>query len=233
VVENTLVGGLGNDIYVVDAATDTITENPNEGTDTILSSVTIAALAANVENLTLTGATAINGIGNVLDNVISGNSANNSLTGGAGNDWLRGGSGTDTLFGNDGSDTFAFSRGDGVDAISNLDASALTTDRVLFDNVGGAIAKTDLWFGRATNDLVISILGTTQTINLTNWYTDATAQLDQVVAGTGSVLNRSSVDQLVNAMAGFTTAAGIANATVTPAAIPTTVQTAINSAWVG
>jgi 2-keto-3-deoxy-6-phosphogluconate aldolase len=48
-----------------------------------------------------------------------------------------------------------------------------------------------------------------------NWYIDASAQLDQVAAGSGSVLNRSSIDQLVNAMARFTTAAGIANNTVT------------------
>ena len=43
-------------------------------------------LGANVENLTLTGTTAINGTGNVLDNVLTGNSAANVLTGGAGND---------------------------------------------------------------------------------------------------------------------------------------------------
>ncbi|MFN9402809.1 MAG: furin, partial [Dolichospermum sp.] len=58
---DTLIGGLGNDIYVVDSTTDTITENVNAGTDTIQSSVTYTILAANVENLTLTGTAAING----------------------------------------------------------------------------------------------------------------------------------------------------------------------------
>ena len=51
-------------------------------------------LGANVENLTLTGTTAINGTGNALDNVLTGNSANNTLTGGDGNDTLDGGAGT-------------------------------------------------------------------------------------------------------------------------------------------
>ncbi|MCW9681151.1 calcium-binding protein, partial [Dolichospermum planctonicum UHCC 0167] len=37
---DTLIGGLGNDTYIVDSTTDTITENANEGTDTIQSSVT-------------------------------------------------------------------------------------------------------------------------------------------------------------------------------------------------
>ncbi|WP_051347652.1 lectin-like protein, partial [Dolichospermum circinale] len=52
---DTLNGGTGNDIYVVDSTTDTITENANEGTDTIQSSVNYSiALLTNVENLTLT-----------------------------------------------------------------------------------------------------------------------------------------------------------------------------------
>ncbi|WP_268904656.1 lectin-like protein, partial [Dolichospermum planctonicum] len=80
-----LIGGKGNDIYIVDSTTDTITENVNEGTDTIRSSVTLT-LATNVENLTLTGTAAINGTGNALNNVITGNSANNILDGGLGND---------------------------------------------------------------------------------------------------------------------------------------------------
>ncbi len=80
-----MTGGAGNDTYVVDNVGDTVTENLNEGTDLLQSAVTYT-LAANVENLTLTGTTAINGTGNTLDNVLTGNSAANILTGGAGND---------------------------------------------------------------------------------------------------------------------------------------------------
>ncbi|MDB9473466.1 VWD domain-containing protein [Dolichospermum circinale CS-537/03] len=106
---DTLIGGLGDDIYVVDSATDTITELANGGTDTIQSSVTytIAALA-NVENLTLTGAAAINGAGNTGNNVITGNTGNNILNGGAGNDILTGGVGKDTLTGGLGVDRFDY-----------------------------------------------------------------------------------------------------------------------------
>lgn len=78
-------GGGGDDIYVVDNAGDTVTENANEGIDAVQSSLTYT-LGANVESLTLTGTTAINGTGNALDNVLTGNSAANVLTGGAGND---------------------------------------------------------------------------------------------------------------------------------------------------
>ncbi|MBE9208688.1 M10 family metallopeptidase C-terminal domain-containing protein [Nostoc sp. LEGE 06077] len=54
-------------------------------TDTLITSVT-ATLPTNVENLTLTGTAAINGTGNVGNNILTGNSGNNTLTGEDGND---------------------------------------------------------------------------------------------------------------------------------------------------
>jgi len=105
---DSLIGGLGNDIYQVDSITDVITENANEGTDTIQSSVTFSLAAfPNIENLTLTGSSAINGTGNTANNSLTGNTANNTLNGGDGNDTLNGGSGNDTLIGGNGSD-FAY-----------------------------------------------------------------------------------------------------------------------------
>src|SRR4029450_1225183 len=53
---DTLAGGTGDDVYVVDVATDVITEAAGAGTDTVrtaLASYTLSA--ANVENLTFTG----------------------------------------------------------------------------------------------------------------------------------------------------------------------------------
>ncbi|MEZ2299339.1 calcium-binding protein [Variovorax sp. RCC_210] len=102
---DSMIGGAGNDTYVVDAAGDVVAEQANEGTDLVQSSVSYA-LAANVENLTLTGTSAINGTGNTLNNVLTGNSANNTLTGGGGNDTLDGLGGVDTLSGGAGDDTY-------------------------------------------------------------------------------------------------------------------------------
>ena len=73
------------------------------GTDTVRSSATYS-LGGNVENLTLTGTSAINATGNTLNNVLTGNSGANLLTGLGGNDTLNGGNGNDTLLGNVGND---------------------------------------------------------------------------------------------------------------------------------
>jgi Ca2+-binding RTX toxin-like protein len=105
---DTLIGGAGNDTYIVDTTTDAIIEEVNDGNDTVTSSVSFSLDAiANVENLSLTGATAINGIGNSLNNVITGNAAANNLSGDAGNDSLNGGVGIDTLVGGAGNDTLS------------------------------------------------------------------------------------------------------------------------------
>ena len=105
---DTLVGGTGNDImsggagddtYVVDNTGDVVNENPDQGIDTVQSSITYnLSWAPNVENLTLIeDSSAVNGTGNELDNIITGNSVANMLDGGSGNDELYGGDGADTL----------------------------------------------------------------------------------------------------------------------------------------
>ena len=99
-----LAGGTGDDTYKVNSTSDTVTEAANAGTNRVDSTAASYTLPANVENLTLTGAVAINGAGNGLDNVITGNGANNKLTGGAGNDTLNGGAGNDVLIGLAGAD---------------------------------------------------------------------------------------------------------------------------------
>ena len=95
---DTMAGGAGNDTYVVDNAADAITEAAAAGTDTVESNVSYV-LGAEVENLVLTGASAINGTGNTLANALTGNGAANRLDGGVGADTMTGGAGNDTYRG--------------------------------------------------------------------------------------------------------------------------------------
>ncbi|MBA4451251.1 calcium-binding protein, partial [Cylindrospermopsis raciborskii CS-506_D] len=72
----------GDDIIRVNSASVVIIELPNEGNDTVFSSINYnLASLPQIENLTLWGTEDINGIGNRRDNVITGNSGQNVLTG--------------------------------------------------------------------------------------------------------------------------------------------------------
>jgi Ca2+-binding RTX toxin-like protein len=135
-----LIGKLGDDVYFVDSANDLVIELPNEGIDTVNSSATVA-LAANVENLNLTGIVAINGTGNALNNIITGNSSNNILNGGAGADSLSGGAGNDVLDGSGDTtsiDTFTGGSGDDVYGIYN-------SATVIVENAGAVEGNDTVW----------------------------------------------------------------------------------------
>ncbi len=92
-----LIGGAGADVYIVDALTDTVSETSTVAgeIDRVESSVSWT-LGANIEQLVLTGNSAINGTGNTQANTLTGNAAANTLNGGAGTDTLIGGLGNDT-----------------------------------------------------------------------------------------------------------------------------------------
>ncbi|WP_273480250.1 calcium-binding protein [Rivihabitans pingtungensis] len=138
-----LYGGTGNDIYIIDRASWEsgsqnlfIGENKDEGIDTIKTEVSFsldykdvvavgepysfyAVYENNVENLTLTGTSNINGYGNNLNNYLYGNSGNNLLEGREGNDYLIGYGGSDTLLGGDGNDTLSINHSQPAGVILN------------------------------------------------------------------------------------------------------------------
>jgi Ca2+-binding RTX toxin-like protein len=200
---DTLVGGAGNDVYFVDVSTDVVTENAAEGTDTVNSAVTWT-LGTNLENLTLTGTTAINGTGNTLDNLLIGNSAANTLTGGTGADTLDGAAGNDTLVGGAGADSYRFGRGWGTDTVQENDATANVKDLVVLQ---GTVTQADVAFSQAGNNLEMLIGATGDKLVFTNWYLGSQYHAEEFRFTDGSVLTDSQAQGLVGAMAAFSATA--------------------------
>ncbi len=187
---------------MLDVATEVITENANEGNDSVEASVSLT-LATNMENLTLTGTAAINGTGNTLNNILTGNTATNSLTGAAGNDSLNGLAGVDTLSGGAGNDTYLLGRGYGSDTVIENDATVGNSDTAQF--LTGVTAN-QLWFVHpvASNNLEISIIGTTDKLVAKDWYLSTANHLEQFKTTDDTrLLTDSKVQNLVNAMAAF------------------------------
>ena len=163
---DSMVGGLGNDTYIVDNAADAITEAVGAGTDTVQSSVTYT-LAANLENLTLTGAAAINGTGNTANNVITGNAGDNVLDGGTGIDSLFGGLGNDTYIVDNAADAITEAVGAGTDTVI-VDAAVNYTLAADLENLtlrnAGALVGTgnnlgNSIIGNASANTLLGLLG--------------------------------------------------------------------------
>ena len=112
---DTMRGGAGDDTYVVDDSGDKIIESNGEGHDTVRSSVSFT-LGDNVENLVLTGAS-INGTGNALANVLTGNGATTFLMAVLGGDAMAGGDGDDTYVVDNAGDGVTENAGEGTDTV--------------------------------------------------------------------------------------------------------------------
>ena len=119
-----LIGGLGNDTYLIDHLQDTITEAATPG-EVDLAKISIATaggtytLADNVENGTLTNTVAFN---------LTGNGGSNTLTGNVAANTLDGGSGIDTLIGAGGNDTYVVD----VEGDTIIDSAGIDTVRAAF-----------------------------------------------------------------------------------------------------
>jgi Ca2+-binding RTX toxin-like protein len=201
---DTMIGGTGNDTYVVDNTGDVVRENANEGTDTVQSSVTYT-LSANVENLTLTGSSNINGTGNVLDNTIVGNSGVNTLTGNDGNDTLDGKAGNDTLAGGNGSDAYIFRRTDGKDTINETAGVAGDTDTVKMTD---GITETEPVIVKQNNDLYLFI-DSNNYIKVTNEFYQANYGVERLEVTDGYYVTRSDIENIVNTMSAINNNTGM------------------------
>jgi serralysin len=212
-----LIGGKGNDTYTVNNIGDRPVEQGAEGSDLVKTTLASYTLGAHVEKLSYSGAGNFSGTGNTL---------HNTITGGAGNDWLSGGTGNDVLTGGNGSDTYWYGRGGDNDTIYNGDSGG--ADRLQF---GSGIAEGDLWFGQNGSDLLVTLRGTggSDTVRVKGWYSDADNRLGKFQLSDGQVLAAAQVQQLVQAMADFSTSSG--SPTSLSGSEQQTVETVIAANW--
>ena len=235
-VADTLIGGAGNDTYVIQDAGDVALEAAGEGTDNVQIAATATlsshTLGDGIENLSQLGSTAFTGTGNALANVLTGGTGNDTLSGAAGNDTLIGGTGNDSLDGGDGVDTVSYAGtatavtvnlatgaatgGAGSDALANIEnviggSGNDTLTGGSGDNVIDGGAGNDSMIGGAGNDTYL--LNATTDIVVEN----ADEGIDTVVTGDAitSYTLGANVESLLSVRTGRllgTTFTGIGNA---------------------
>ena len=118
-VANTLQGGVGNDRYVVSAVGESIVEFADQGVDIVETALSAMTLAANIENLTYSGAGAFAGTGNASGNIITSGGGADTLSGRGGDDIISAGGGVDTVVMSGLQSDYAVNAGAGYHSISD------------------------------------------------------------------------------------------------------------------
>lgn len=138
--------------------------------------------------------------GNGMTGVTSFDAAGHLVAGNASDDMLQGGAGSDVLVGGAGNDTYQLTPGAGSDIILDNDGAKGNTDVAQF---GAGINADQLWFRHVGNNLEVSIIGTSDSFTIGNWYVGSQYRVERFQIGDGRQLLDSQVQSLVEAMAAF------------------------------
>jgi Ca2+-binding RTX toxin-like protein len=122
---------------------------------------------------------------------MTGTSVTDRMLAGAGDDVLQGGRGDDTLGGGAGSDVYLFSRGDGLDTVNEDDSTAGNVDTIRFDDT---VSVADVRVNREGFSLYLSMDGSTDRIEISNWFADGADTVEQVEFADGTVWNKADLE---------------------------------------
>jgi len=206
---DTITGSSGTNVISGGVGTDAL--DGGSGTDTANYSAAAGGITVDLSNSTASN----DGDGgtDTLSNFenVTGSSHNDTITGSSGNNVIDGGAAPDTLYGNGGTDTYIFGSGKGQDLIYNGVYTTNTAAGTL--NFGTGIADTQLWFDRVDdygqvsnsgNNLRIDIMGSTDSVTISNGYTgSAYGHLSNYTLTDSSLILDSQLSNLVSAMATF------------------------------
>lgn len=152
-------GGNGSDRYHVDSEFDQIIEVSDGSVNSVTTDVYRYKLVENTHNLMYLGNNDFIGIGNELDNNITGGEKADQLDGGAGNNILRGLGGNDIFYGGLGLDFY--DGGDGFDTVdyysssSGIRVDVLNPNNNTGDAAGDAFIFVEQWGLTAHNDIFV------------------------------------------------------------------------------
>lgn len=132
-----------------------VAELADQGVDTVRATVSYA-LPDNVEHLVLTGSAGHSGLGNLLDNGLTGNAGANVMDGGGGNDTLDGADQNDSLVGGLGFDSVL--GGQGNDTLRGGEQADTLLGGDGDDSINAG-KGTDIAWGGSGNDTLIGALG--------------------------------------------------------------------------
>lgn len=195
-----MYGGAGDDIYYVDNAADKVVEYAEDvqvrsfvpitdgetGIDTVITTLSIYALSANVENVEYTGG---------ANARLTGNELANTLTSQGGDDTLDGGAGADTMIGGAGSDTYIVDNaGDAVVEEGEMEALFVIDNGHDVDLVKTTLAEYTLadnvenltFIGRGNTDLTGNVLDNVITGGTGNDTLDGGDGNDTLYGGAGN-----------------------------------------------
>ncbi|MBT0962389.1 calcium-binding protein [Denitromonas iodatirespirans] len=186
--DDALDGQDGNDYLYGKAGNDTL--NGGAGSDQLHGEDGDDSLDGGAGNDYLYG-------GNGNDTLVGG-SDNDTLYGGNDDDVLTGGAGNDYLSGDAGSDTYVFGRGDGQDTVYNYDTAAGSVDVIA---LSGGLLPEEVTLSRSGDNLVVSIIGTTDKLTVQSYFNlDAAGPyvVDQIRFENGTIWDVTKVKLLVS-----------------------------------
>ncbi|MFN7121197.1 MAG: calcium-binding protein [Hydrogenophaga sp.] len=157
-----------------------------DGADTIFGGNAADVLSGAAGNDTLEG------LGG--DDLLLGGTGSDVLRGGAGVDTLDGGAGNDNLDGGFGNDIYRMYRGMGQDTVNEYDSTTGNLDTVWVES---AVSSTQMKVTRSgTYDLLLSIVGTTDTLMLKDWFRSTHCKIEQLQFADGTLWNATVLSNL-------------------------------------
>jgi hypothetical protein len=217
---NTITAGSGsNDTIEAFGVDATVTASGNSANVTLITGS--ATLSGNNDSVSVVApgeTVALSGTGETVSDVASG-----------GNTFVVGGGTSDAGASISGkNDFYKFVSNFGTDTVTISGGSA-PTGHILF---GSGITDQSLWFTQSGNNLVIALIGTSETVTVHNWFSGSGDRADDVILSNGYQLTNAQVAGLVTAMASYQSA----NPSFNPASASTlpsdtTLQAAVTTAW--